>query len=150
MSEAPEERSVTLEWRTRLGAPRARVFAALTEATQLAAWFCDAAESEPETGGRLALRWKQARSGAMDFAGRWVHFDRPFACAFEGSHEGHPDGHAGRVAFVLEPAGPETLLTTRHEPPDQPECAPVIARYRDAWPRALARLAAHLSPEAPR
>jgi uncharacterized protein YndB with AHSA1/START domain len=144
------ERSVTLEWRTRLGAPRARVFAALTEAAQLAAWFCDAAESEPETGGRLALRWKRAGPGAPAFAGRWVHFDRPFACIFEGGHEGYPDEYAGRVAFVLEPAGPATLLTTRHALPDQPEYAPVLAHYRDAWPTALARLAAHVSPEAQR
>jgi uncharacterized protein YndB with AHSA1/START domain len=140
-----------LEFRTELEAPVERVFAALTEASHLARWFCHEAESDPAPGGRLVLRWK--REGSQPFSGRWLVFQRPGSCAFEGGHAGHPDGYAGRVGFEVAPRGAAaggtgSVLITRHRLPTRLDYEPVIAEYRAAWPRALARLVEYLTPGA--
>lgn len=148
-----------LEFRTELAAPIARVFAALTDAPHLARWLCDEAESDAAPGGRLVLRWRREGSSAEPFAARWVVFDPPRACAFEGGHAGYPDGYGGRIGFEIAPRGGAagaqggaaaeagSVLFTRHRIPARPDYMPVIATYRDAWPRALARLAATLTPQ---
>ena len=146
MTPAPDDR-LLLEFRTELAAPPARVFAALTEASRLAAWFCDEAESEALPGGRLTLRWTRPGSTALPFEGRWTVCQPPLACAYEGGHAGYPDGNAGRVGFELRAAGPGTVLVTRHRLPRRPEYEPIAERYRAAWPRALARLATHLGAD---
>jgi len=136
--------TVLLEFRTDLGAAPARVFAALTEGPLLARWFCDRAESTPAAGGRLTLRWDRPGASAQAFEGRWVVFNKPMSCAYEGGHSGYPDGYAGRAGFELAPLGAGTVLITRHRLPARPDYEPIAAVYREAWPRALARLAACL------
>lgn len=124
-----------------LAAPVARVFAALTEPGLLARWFCHEAEIEPGPGGRIVMRWN--RPGAIPFEGRWVAFEPPRACAYEGGNAEYPDGHAGRVEYALSEApGGGTLLSILHLMPARPDYEPHVERYRAAWPRALARLGA--------
>lgn len=137
-----------LEFRTEIPVPRERVFAALTEGDHLGRWFCDDASSLPAVGGRVTARWTRPGSTPQPFDGRWVVFQPPVACAYEGGHEGHPDGYGGRVGFELAVRGEGTVLITRHRLPARPDYETILADYRSAWPRALARLLAYLSPEA--
>jgi uncharacterized protein YndB with AHSA1/START domain len=90
-----------LEFRTELAAPIERVFAALTEGEHLVRWFCDQAESLPAPGGRLTARWTRPESTPEPFEARWVVFQPPSSCAYEGGHSGYPDGYAGRIGFEL-------------------------------------------------
>jgi uncharacterized protein YndB with AHSA1/START domain len=169
-----------LEFRTELAAPIDRVFTALTEGEHLMRWFCDEAESLPAPGGRLTARWTRPGSSAEPFDARWVVFQRPSSCAYEGGHSGYPDGYAGRVGFELADrvsgasespgsgetasssrGGPDegagaspsastgTVLITRHRIPARPDYDAIVAVYRDAWPRALARLVAYLGAAEP-
>jgi uncharacterized protein YndB with AHSA1/START domain len=136
--------SSDLAYELPLAAPLARVFAVLTEADHLSRWFCDEAEVEQGVGGRIVMRWH--RPGAVPYAGRWVEFDPPRACAHEGGNHAYPDGYSGRVGFTLAPgAGGGTRLSILHQLPARAEYEPFIERYRGAWPRAIARLEAYLS-----
>ena len=142
--------AIVLEFHDRLAAPPEQVFAALTEPDRLARWFCDRAESASGEGGRLVLDWDRPGASPEPFIGRWVEFHPPSACAYEGGHAGYPDGYAGRVAFEISAHGAGAALVTRHSLPQRADYEPIAARYRAAWPRALARLAALLaSPDAP-
>ncbi len=141
--------ALTLEWTIGL-APRAeRVFAAITEARHLEHWFCDAARCEPGVGGAILLRWSRAGSSAEPFEGAWTAWSPPVLAAYAGGHDGYPDRHAGTVTFALEDADGAPRLTVRHAFPPRAEYEPIADRYRDAWPRALARLTAYLTPEEP-
>jgi len=140
--------TTVLEFRTELAAPPDTAFAALTEAAHLARWFCDEAESHAVEGGRVSLRWRREGASPQPFEARWVVFSRPQSCAYEGGHSGYPDGYAGRVGFELAPHGNGgTVLFTRHRLPARPDYEPVANTYRDAWPRALARLARYLETQ---
>ena len=140
--------SLLLEFRTELAASPDRVFAAITEGAHLARWFCDEAESDPASGGRLTLRWRRPGSSLQAFEGRWVVFRPPMSCAYDGGHSGYPDGYAGRAGFELAPLGAGTVLITRHRLPARHDYDTIVAEYRGAWPRALARLVAYLAPGA--
>ena len=136
-----------LEFRTELDAPMDRVFATLTESAHLARWLSDEATSDPAAGGRVVLGWKREGSSTDPFSGRWVVFQPPTSCAFEGGHPGHPDGYGGRIGFEIAPRGATgSVLITRHRLPTRLDYEPVIADYRTAWPRALERLVAYLTP----
>ena len=131
-------------------APPGRVFAALTEARHLGRWFCDAAESETHVNGRLVLRWTREGSSREPFMARWVEFEAPERAGFQGGHAGYPEGSAGTVWYVLEPAADGgTWLQVAHELPGGEAHAKLLAGWRTAWPRALDRLAAYLTPTAP-
>lgn len=136
----------SLTFVTEVAAPPARVFAALTEARHLERWFCDHATSDPRAGGVLTLAWTGPRASAEPFRGSWTHFAPGLGCGYRGGHSGYPDGDAGEVSFDLEPLGGGTRLTTRHAFPPRPDYEPIAARYREAWPRVLARLADYLTP----
>lgn len=137
---------VELVFHTTLAAPPERVYAALTRDEHLAHWFCDAAESDPRAGGRLVLTWKRPGSSAEPFAGTWLTLDPPRACAMSGGQPEHPGSYAGRIDWTLEPSNGGTRLVTRHTMPPHLDYAPLAAMYTLAWPRALDRLIAYLTP----
>lgn len=142
----------TLEFRAEFAAPPERVFAALTEARHLMRWFCDEAVSETgpapagAPGGRLMLRWNRPQSSKEAYEGRWTVFDPPRACDFEGGHAGYPEGYAGHVHCAFAPQEGGTVLQVWHEFPSRQEYEPFVARFLAAWPRALRRLGAYLTP----
>ena len=146
--DAPSDHVLVFEATLPTGIDRA--FRALTEGHHLARWFCDAAEVERGGNAPVRLEWHRAGASAEPFVGRWVHWDPPAACAFEGGHSGYPDGHAGRVSFTLaaQPSG-ATLLIVRHALPATPAYARWIESYRGAWPRALERLRVYVTPGTP-
>ena len=110
-------------------------------------WFCDEAQVERGVGGRIVMRW--SRQGAIPYHGRWVEFDPPRACAYEGGNHAYPDGVAGRVGFALAAeGGGGTRLSILHQIPAGPGYEPFLERHRAAWPQAIARLEAYLSPPA--
>ena len=130
-------------------APAARVFAALVEARHLERWFCDACTSETHEHGALVMRWTRPGGSGLPFEARWIVWSPPTSAAFTGGHAGYPDGTAGTVRFTLtslEDGG--TRLRLEHETPATPAHAAALASWRDAWPRALARLDAYLAPTA--
>ncbi|HUK64815.1 MAG TPA: SRPBCC domain-containing protein [Dongiaceae bacterium] len=135
-----------LTFDTSLAAPPERVFAALTEGRHVARWFCDDCTSEPREGGSLVMRWTRPGSSVQPFEAVWTAFSPPLACAYQGGHSGYPDGNAGAIEFTLLAAGAGTLLHVRHTLPDRAGYGPIAARFQVAWPRALVRLAAYLTP----
>lgn len=139
--------TIRLEWSLALEAPRPRVFAALTEARHLERWFCDEAACEPGEGGAIELRWRRPGSSAEPFRGRWVAWSPPERVAYRGGHPGYPDGDSGRVEYALAEVGGATRLDVVHELPARSDYEPIAARYRDVWPRTLARLVSYLTPE---
>jgi uncharacterized protein YndB with AHSA1/START domain len=147
-ADAAKVPDVELEFHTTLSAPPERVFAALTRAEHMAHWFSDEAESDPREGGRIVLTWRRPGSSAEPYAGTWVAFEVPRACAMAGGQPGHPDGYAGRIDWTIEPDNGGTRLVTRHRMPPRMEYAPLAALYALAWPRALDRLVAYLTPRA--
>jgi uncharacterized protein YndB with AHSA1/START domain len=135
-----------LEFRTELAAPPERVYAALTDGQHLAHWLCDQADSDPTEGGKVTLRWTRPDASPEPFAGHWLVLQPPMSCAFEGGHSGYPEGYAGRVGFEIARREAGSVLITRHRLPARPEYASIAETYAAAWPRALSRLVAYLTP----
>ncbi|MEO5988267.1 MAG: SRPBCC domain-containing protein [Candidatus Eisenbacteria bacterium] len=129
--------------------PADRVFDALTEGPHLARWFCDECESEPRLDGRLVMRWTRSGASAEDFVARWWRFEPAVAASFQGGHRGYPDGDAGLVEFLLARGEGITHLSVRHSLPDTASYEPIANRYRETWPRALARLTEYLNSTTP-
>ena len=138
--------ALQLQFDCSFACPANQVFTALTEGTHLSRWFCDGCESEPRLEGRLVMRWNRPGASGEDFVARWWRFEPGVAASFQGGHSGYPDGDAGLVEFLLDRVDGATRLSVRHSMPDTPPYEPIANRYRDAWPRALARLADHLTP----
>jgi uncharacterized protein YndB with AHSA1/START domain len=136
----------TLRFDLALAAPPARVFAALTEARHLERWFCDHAESDGRPGGRLLMAWTRPCSSPEPYEADWVVFDPPRACAHAGGHSGYPDAYAGRIDLALEPEGDGTRLRVTHAFPPRRDYDRFVETYAVAWPKALARLEAYLTP----
>jgi uncharacterized protein YndB with AHSA1/START domain len=129
-----------LEFSAQLPTRPERLWALLTEGAHLDHWFCDIAESVPERGGLLMMRWTGPNATRQAFVGRWAQFEPHTRCAFEGGHDGYPAGDAGRVTYALASADPGTTLRVTHTFPDAPEYVAIADRYRAAWPRVLERL----------
>ena len=95
-------------------APPDRVWAALTQADQYPAWFCDGATFEPRAGGAVEWRWAH---GPTPFVGRATvkEFVIPRKLVLTGGKECcWPDT---TITFTLAPEGAATLLTLSHTGP---------------------------------
>lgn len=134
-----------LEFEATFPVPAEDVFAALTDAARLQRWFCDQCENEPRVNGRLVMRWTRAGSSSEPFEARWVEFSPPARAAFQGGHVGYPGGNAGTVWYALESSGNGTRLRITHTLPALAGYEAVLEAWRGAWPRALERLARHLT-----
>lgn len=142
----PPRPEIVLAFDEELTAPPERVFPMCTRGDLLATWFCDEATSEPHPDGSLVMRWHRPGASSQPYVARWVEWDPPHRCAFEGGHSGYPGGYAGRVEIAIAPAAAGSRLSVRHRMPDTPDYLPIAERYRGAWPRALARLRSGFEP----
>jgi len=135
--------------------PRERVWAALTEAQHLSAWFGTSAEVDLRPGGALTFVWA-ASGGAhtnhalvevVDRPHRFVFRWRPFA-----GYETLPltEGPATRVEFILEEHLQGTrLLVVESGFASLPPALRRIQHERNTqgWDRELGELSAYLASE---
>jgi uncharacterized protein YndB with AHSA1/START domain len=121
-----------------LAAPPERVYAALTDAEALQAWYWPAAMSsqafsDPVVGGRFGIE-----ADGAGFAGRYIELDPPRRIVQSWLWRG--DDHGSRVTIDLTPAGGGTDLTVVHDRVD----ADTAELYRQGWASCLDRLTAYI------
>ena len=134
-----------IERTVELAHPPATVWAALTTAEGLAAWFGEEAAIDLRPGGAAWMRWANGYSVEM----RVERVEEPTVFGFTWHTHGLPDDDPRRtyVEFTLEPVGAGTRLTVTESGFAQlPEDA-----YRkaydgnsDGWAKELGELAAYL------
>lgn len=98
-----------LERTVEIAAPPDKVWAALTTAEGLAAWFGDEAEIDPRPGGRAWMKWSHGHTVDM----RVERIEKPRVFGYTWHIYGLPDEDPRRtyVEFTLEPEGTGTRLT---------------------------------------
>jgi uncharacterized protein YndB with AHSA1/START domain len=98
-----------IERTVELAHPPAVVWAALTTAEGLAAWFGDEASIDLRPGGAAQMTWRGSYTVQM----RVERVEEPAVFGFTWQIEGLPEGDPRRtyVEFTLEPAGGGTRLT---------------------------------------
>ena len=89
--------------------PPEKVWAALTTAEGLAAWFGEEATIDLRPGGSARMKWTSGDTAEM----RVERVEEPTVFGFTWHIFGLPEGDPRRtyVEFTLEPAGPGTRLT---------------------------------------
>ena len=99
-----------IERETSIAAPVERVWALLTEAEHVGAWFGDAgAEIDLRPGGAMAISWEE--HGTVRARVERVEPHRLFSYRWASKMDAEPgDGASTLVEFTLEPAGGGTLL----------------------------------------
>jgi uncharacterized protein YndB with AHSA1/START domain len=135
-----------IERTVELAHPPERVWAALTTAEGLAAWFGDEAAIDLRPGGAARMRW----SGEGYTAHMQVErVEEPAVFGFTWPIFGLPDDDPRRtyVEFTLEPAGGGTRLTVTESgfaqlPGDI--CRKAYDGNTDGWAKELGELAAWL------
>ena len=92
-----------IERTVELAAPPEKVWAALTTAEGLAAWFGDEAAIDPRPGGSAWMKWNEGHTAQM----RVERVEEPRVFGFTWHIFGLPDDDPRRtyVEFTLEPAG---------------------------------------------
>ena len=128
-----------------LAHPPARVWAALTTAEGLAAWFGEEADIDLRPGGAARMRWASGYSVEM----RVERVQEPEVFGFTWQIEELPDDDPRRtyVEFTLEPDGAGTRLTVVETGFAQlPEEAyrKVYDSHTQGWASELGELAGYL------
>jgi uncharacterized protein YndB with AHSA1/START domain/uncharacterized damage-inducible protein DinB len=118
---------------------RERVFAALTDAIRLQEWFCDRAWTDPQTGGRYALRW---RSG-HEVHGTFVELDPPEEVVMVWQASGEPGQTL--VEWELKESHGGTQIELKHSGfGSGPRWDAAYAEAEKGWTTALENLQATL------
>jgi uncharacterized protein YndB with AHSA1/START domain len=125
--------------------PPGKVWAALTTAEGLAAWFGDTAAIDLRPGGPARMTW----SGGYAVDMRVERVEEPAVFGFTWQIEGLPDGDPRRtyVEFTLEPTGTGTRLTVVEtgfaQLPDDTH-RQVYDGHTEGWGKELGELASYL------
>jgi uncharacterized protein YndB with AHSA1/START domain len=124
-----------------LDAPPDQVWAALTDADALTAWYWPAsaeprATSDPQVGGHFSLTTPNA---AMGFDGEYLELEPPRRIVQSWRWTG--DEQPSRVTIELTPAGGGTDLVVVHDQLD----AETVEPYRAGWQSCFERLPAYLA-----
>ena len=134
-----------IERTVELAHPPAKVWAALTTAEGLAAWFGDEASIDLRPGGAAQLRW--ASGYAVDMRVERVDEPTVFGFTWQLQELAEDDPRRTYVEFTLEPAGPGTRLTVVETGFSQLPgeiYRKVFDGHADGWARELGELAGHL------
>ncbi|HEX5069196.1 MAG TPA: SRPBCC domain-containing protein [Vicinamibacterales bacterium] len=109
--------SHTLDRRVTIQAPRETVFSFFTDDARWASWWGPGSTIEPGVGGRVYIR----HPGNVEASGEVLEILPPGGIVFSyGFNSGSPFPPGGsRVTIALEPSGSATLLSLRHEFPDE-------------------------------
>jgi uncharacterized protein YndB with AHSA1/START domain len=97
----------TLKFERTINAPASEVFTAFTNATALRGWFCDAAEIEPHTGGRVYFAWHQGYRAAGEV--KKVVADKKLAFSWAG--QGEPVTTQVGISLVVKKNGCRVKVT---------------------------------------
>jgi len=128
-----------------LAAPPATVWAALTTAEGLSAWFGDEATIDLRPGGAAQLRWSGGYT--VDMRVERVEEPRVFGYTWQLQELPEDDPRRTYVEFTLEPAGAGTRLTVVEtgfaQLPDDP-CRKAYDGHTEGWARELGELASCL------
>ena len=134
-----------IERTVEIARPPARVWAALTTAEGLGAWFGDRATIDLRPGGAAQVEWKEGPTADI----RVERVEEPRVFGFTWHIYGLPDDDPRRtyVEFTLEPAGAGTRLTVVESgfaqlPEDLYRKA--FDGNTEGWRSELAELAAYL------
>ena len=134
-----------IERTVELAQPPRRVWAALTTAEGLGAWFGNEATIDLRPGGQGELRWSDGATAPL----RVERVEEPEVFGFTWGINGLPDDDPRRtyVEFTLEPAGNGTRLTVVESgfaqlPPDAHSKA--FGANTEGWARELGELAEYL------
>lgn len=125
-----------------LNAPPERVWRALTDANELAAWFwppswASTVEADVRVGGRYRVA---SEVGGMAVGGEYVAVE-PFERLVQ-TWRWDGEDHETLVTTTLTPSGDGTLVTILHERFATDEDA---ANHRQGWDDCLDRLPSHLT-----
>jgi uncharacterized protein YndB with AHSA1/START domain len=135
-----------IERTVELAHPPATVWAALTTAEGLAAWFGDKAAIDLRPGGAARMTWAEEGFTAQM---RVERVEEPTVFGFTWPIYGLPEDDPRRtyVEFTLEPAGAGTRLTVTESGFAQlPEeaCRKAYEGNTEGWAKELAELAGYL------
>ena len=135
-----------IERTVEVAAPPDKVWAALTTAEGLAAWFGDEASIDLRPGGAGWMRWAGGATAEM----RVERVEEPVVFGFTWQIHGLPAGDPRRtyVEFTLEPAGAGTRLTVVEtgfaQLPDD-EYRTAYDGHTEGWVRELGELVSYLN-----
>jgi len=134
-----------IERTVQLAHPPAKVWAALTTAEGLAAWFGDQAAIDLRPGGQARMTW----SGGHTTRIRVERVEEPAVFGFTWQISGLPEDDPRRtyVEFTLEPAGEGTRLTVTESGFAQLPGEVFRQAYdgnSEGWAKELGELAAYL------
>ena len=134
-----------IERTVQIGRPPDQVWAALTTAEGLAAWFGNEATIDLRPGGSARMRWTGGETAEM----RVERVEEPRVFGFTWHIFGLPEDDPRRtyVEFTLEPSGSGTRLTVVESGFAQlPEEAhrKAFVGNTDGWAKELGELAAYL------
>lgn len=110
----------SLTLKRRLKAPPARVYAAWTQAAQLAAWFgpgpvvSASAEIDLRVGGRFTARFQAEDGEKHEVGGVYQEIETDRKLVFTWAWHSTPERES-RVTVLLKPDGAGTILTLIHE-----------------------------------
>ncbi|HKZ87269.1 MAG TPA: SRPBCC domain-containing protein [Anaerolineae bacterium] len=117
-----------------VNAPPAETFRMFTHPVALRDWLCDAAQVEPQKGGRLYLWW----SSGAHATGAYTTFEPGKRLAIEWHHSREPEPARVRIAFAAKDGGTQVTLT--HALGPGPKWRKVAPAAREAWESALEHL----------
>jgi uncharacterized protein YndB with AHSA1/START domain len=112
------------------------VFAALTEADQLAAWWADDVDIDPQVSGIYEGTLPVGR-----VEGTITTIEGPRKLAFEWPIDVEGSSVVTSVAYELSPKGPQTVVHVAHRAPK-----PVPGDWDAVWNEVIESLRAYLEP----
>lgn len=134
----PAHAAVLGDAKVTIEAPAFRVFAALTEPDQLAAWFGEDAYVEPDEGGRYESTLSIGR-----VEGTIIAIDGPETLAFTFDVDAQEAPVTTSVHYALAPRGPQTAVHLSHRAPKE-----VPGDWTALWTGVLQALKAYVEENA--